>query len=248
VVALVIFCLGSAPMLVRADDRKFTFVYESTTMPAGEVEYEQWVTWKTHKDNDAKFDRFEFRHELEFGVTDRFQVALYFADWRYQDGESVSNDRAEYRDSAVELVYALTNPGTDFMGSAIYGEFKGGDELMELEAKVILEKICGSWTIAYNATVAAEWEGQDYDEDTGEFQQTLGASYGVSAQWSVGAELLHEIEIADWKDPQPDVVYVGPNVAYRSKGWWATVTPLFQVSSREGEPDYQTRLLFGINF
>ena len=62
----------------QADNRRFTFTYEATTMAPGEREYEQWVTWKTHKGNDSKYDRIDFRHELEFGVTDNFQLGLYF--------------------------------------------------------------------------------------------------------------------------------------------------------------------------
>lgn len=240
--------ISLAATAADADNRKFTFVYEATTMPVGEAEYEQWVTWKTDKESDPDFDRLDFRHELEFGVTDHLQLAFYLADWRYQDGASVDNDRAVYRDSAVEVIYNLTNPVEDLLGVALYGEFAGGDELLKLEGKLILQKDIGPWTFAYNAIIEAEWEGQDYQEDNGEFAQTFGISYSFSPELSAGFELLHEIEIEDWDESQDDVLYLGPNLAYRAKGWWATVTPLFLATDSDNEAKYQTRLIFGIFF
>ncbi|MCZ6542359.1 MAG: hypothetical protein O6768_01700 [Planctomycetota bacterium] len=231
-----------------AGERKFTYVYEATTMAAGEFEYEQWVTWKTDKDTDSSFDRIDFRHEIEFGVTDHLQVALYFADWRYQDGRSVSDDGAEYRGTAVELIYNLSDPWEDFLGSALYGEIKLGDELFELEGKLILQKNVNLWTAAYNATIEAEWEGAHYTDDNGKFQQTLGISYQLRPQLLVGAELLHEIKFPDWSTRDEDVLYLGPNLSYRHQNWWVTVTPLLQVTDVASEPEFQLRLIFGFDF
>jgi hypothetical protein len=41
--------------------------------------------------------------------------------------------------------------------------------------------------------------------------------------------------------------FIGPNVSYRGDRWFATVTALAQTTRTEGEPDYQARLIFGIN-
>ena len=55
-----------------ADNRRYTYIYETTTMPKGMWEYEQWFTWSGYDDKD----RFDFRHEIEYGVTDRFQLSV----------------------------------------------------------------------------------------------------------------------------------------------------------------------------
>src|SRR5437867_3970560 len=68
----------SAPT-VRADERRFTYVYEATTVPKGDLEFEQWFSWQRPTREDHDFDRLEFRHELEYGLTDRLQVSLYLA-------------------------------------------------------------------------------------------------------------------------------------------------------------------------
>lgn len=247
-VLLMIAAMMIATPAAEAGARRFTYVYETTTQPKGAWEYEQWITWKTHKDSDPDFDRFDFRHEIEYGVTDRFQLALY-ADWRYQDGASVDDDGADWRDIAVEAIYRLMDPTADKFGLAIYGEVKVGDELFELEGKLLLQKNVDNVVFAYNAIIEAEWEGPGYDEEKkGKFEQAAGVSYQINPSIMVGAELLHEIEFEEWKHTGEHVVYAGPNASYRHGRWWVTVTPLFQLTSVAGEPDYQTRMIFGVDF
>ncbi len=229
----------------HAGGRRFTFVYEATTMPAGEVEYEQWITWKTDKEAEPGFNRIDFRHELEFGVTDNLQLALYVSDWRYQDGD---NGGAQWRDVAVEVIYSLLDPVADPIGLALYGELKVGDEFLELEGKLILQKEFGKWVLAWNGIVEAEWEGPDLAEDKGKFEQTFGASYQLSPRLLTGFELLHEVEYDDWSDWGDHAFYLGPNLSYHTGRWWTTITPLLQVTDVASEPDFQLRLIFGIDF
>jgi len=230
-----------------AGERRFTFVYEATTLPAGAIEYEQWFTWKTDKDDDGSFDRVDIRHEFEFGVTDDLQLGLYISDWRVQRGDSV-DDGAEWRNVAVETIYAMTDPVTDPLGSALYGEIKLGDELFVLEGKIILQKNLGKWVFGWNGTIEAEWEGSSFSEDKGEFEQSLGGSYQFTPKLLAGFELLHEIEYADWSDWQDHVLYLGPNLSYRSENWWITATPLFQVTDVGSEANVVLRLIFGVDF
>jgi hypothetical protein len=109
-----------------AGSRRFTYVYEVTTSPPGDVEIENWVTWKTHKPDDHAFDRVEFRHELEFGITENFQAAIYVADWNYHRGMSAGERGFTLDGSALELIYNFTNPVADPIGLAVYQEIQGG--------------------------------------------------------------------------------------------------------------------------
>lgn len=245
---LLILLASAWPTASYAGARRFTYIYETTTAAPGTFEFENWVTWRTDKDEDHDFERFDFRHELEFGITDRLQAAIYFADWTYRAGGSVENDGSVYTGSAIELIYNLTNPQTSPFGSALYGELKIGDELVGLESKLLLDKHLGRLLLAYNATLEAEWEGEDLDERTGEFQQTLGASYQVKPQFLMGAELLHEIAFPDWQEAEESVLYVGPNVSVRAGKWWATATALAQVTDVAGEPNFQVRTIVGYSF
>jgi hypothetical protein len=224
--------------------RHFTFIYEANTSAPGSLELENWVTWQRGT-GSGRFDQVDFRHELEYGVTDNFQASIYFADWLYRSDREHSG--FAYSDTAIELIHNLTNPVVDPLGLSIYGEIKGGDRLIELESKLIAQKNFGPLILAYNATLESVWEGNDLGEREGEFNQALGASYEISPRISVGLELLHEFVFPEWHDEaKTRNFFVGPNVSYRRQNWFVTLTALAQVTDTENEPDFQLRTIFGI--
>jgi hypothetical protein len=224
--------------------RHFTFLYEANTSAQGSLELENWVTWQ-HATGLGRFDQVDFRHELEYGVTDNFQASIYLADWFYKTDPGHSG--YVYSDSAVELIYNLTNPVVDPVGLSIYGELRAGDRLIELESKLIAQKNFGPLILAYNATLESVWKGNDLSEREGELQQALGASYEISPRISVGIELLHEFVFPDWRDEERiRNVFIGPNASYRHGDWFVTVTALAQATDRHDEADFQVRTIFGI--
>ncbi|MEP6937752.1 MAG: hypothetical protein ABI871_06755 [Chthoniobacterales bacterium] len=238
--------LTTLPCLAGA--RRFTYIYEATTSPPGGFESENWVTWKTDKPNDHAFDQVDFRHEIEFGITDHFQLAVYLADWFYEDGHSVENEGFAYADSALELIYNLSSPAADLLGVAIYGEIKAGYRTFELESKLIAQKDIGPLVLAYNATLEATWEGEDLEEKDGEIQQSLGASYEITPHLLAGVELLHEIAIPEWREAERGFFFAGPNVSVRGGKWWATATALAQLTRAGDEPNFQLRTIVGYEF
>ena len=238
--------LAAFSLQSNAGERRFTYSYEATTAPKNSVELETWVTWKARRGDGGNANQFDFRHELEIGLTDRLQLGLYLSDWTIK--ESGGHTEADWENVGVEVIYNLSNPTTDFIGSALYGEVKLGDEVFALEGKLLLQKNFGPWIIAYNATVEAEWEGGDYEEEVGVFEQSLGVSYQVSPKFSVGAELFHELEFEEWEEQGENAVYVGPNASFRFGRAFATATVLFQTTGIADEPDVQTRLIVGFTF
>lgn len=240
----VVFLLPAAP--ADAGERRFAYSYETLTHAPGSYEYEQWLTWKTDQDADPEFDRVDLRHEIELGVTETLQLGVYLSDWRAQRSRGTDWE-ADWRDVAVEAILNLSDPTSRALGSAVYGEVKVGDEVFVLETKLLFQRIAGPWVLAWNGTVEAEWEGPDYLERKGELAQTAGVAYELSPRFFAGAELLHEIEIADWSEAQDHVVYVGPSACHRADRWFAIVAPLIQVSDVDGEANLQTRLLVGVD-
>jgi hypothetical protein len=224
--------------------RHFTFLYEANTSAPGSLELENWVTWR-RATGPGRFDQVDFRHELEYGVTDKLQASIYLADWFYKSDPEQSG--STYSDTAIELIYNLTNPVVDPVGLSIYGELRAGDRLIELESKLIMQKNFGPLILAYNATLESVWEGSDLAEREGEFIQALGASYEISPRVSAGIELLHELVFPEWSDTEKiRNFFVGPNVSYRRGNWFVTITALAQATDTEGEPDFQLRTIFGI--
>ena len=225
-----------------------TFMKQPRRRP-GTREFEQWITWGTSPREDRRFNEVDFREEIEFGVTEHFQIGLYLANWGYREDPAEHEHGFSYQTSALELIYNLTNPTTDLLGLALYGEILGGPEELELESKVILQKNLGRFVVAfYNATLEAKWEGDRLEEKGGEFAQSFGVSYEISPAWLVGAEFLYEIDIPDWSETEDSILYAGPNLSYRRGNWWATLTPLAQLTNVASEVDFQTRLIFGFSF
>jgi hypothetical protein len=233
----------------RATDLQFGYLQQPVTGAQGEVELENNVIWKTNRVGDRKLQTVEMRHEVEWGVTDRLQLAFYLANWSYT---SRGEDRGfAYQSSAVEAVYALTDPEHDPVGSALYGEVKLGDQELELEGKLLLQKNVGAWIFGYNVGLEAGWEGRrfgQFEENTGEFFEALGVSRPVTRRVNLGVELLHEVEWPSWGAPEPSRLFVGPNASLRYGNWRAVLTPLFQLTAREGEPDTQARLIVAYEF
>jgi hypothetical protein len=224
--------------------RHFTFLYEANTSAQGSLELENWVTWQ-HATGPGRFAQVDFRHELEYGVTDKFQASIYLTDWSYESDPEHSG--FTYSDTAIELIYNLSNPVVDPVGLSIYGELRAGDRLIELESKLISQKNFGPLILAYNATLESVWEGSDLAERGGEFSQALGASYEISPRISAGIELLHEFVFPDWRDEERiRNVFIGPNVSFRHGNWFVTVTALAQATDTDDEPDVQVRTIFGI--
>jgi hypothetical protein len=242
-------CLGTLLALgttAQAGGRRFAYSYETTTMPAGAMELESWGTWKSAKDSDPDFERFDIRHEFEYGVTDRLQLALYFLDWRHEKSAATSGTTT-FQDVAVEAIYNLTNPNTAAFGSALYGEIKGSGDSIELEGKLLLQKNYGPWMFVYNIGGEVVWENH-YEDDTAELMQSLGVAYQFSPSWSVGAEVLHEIDIPEVEHFGDSGVYLGPNASWRKAGFAITTTAMWQITQLNSEPDFQLRTLFTVGF
>jgi hypothetical protein len=226
--------------------RHFTYLYEAPTSAPGSLELENWITWQRGT-NPGRFDQVDFRHELEIGITDHLQASIYLADWFYENDPSRSG--FTYSDSAIELIYNLSNPVVDPVGLSVYQEISVGRQHLELESKLIAQKNFGPLILDYNLTLEAEWEEQGLQERQGELQQALGASYELSPRISVGLEFLHEFVFPDWRDEEKiRNVFVGPNVAFRHQNWFLTVTALAQATNTPVETDFEVRTIFGFGF
>ena len=235
-------CTVLLPSICFAGARHFTFIYEAPTSPAGSFEIENYATTRF---SDGFTDA-NFRHEVEIGITEHFQVSIYLANWDYTRPRE--NRGAHYDSSSLELICNLTNPVADPIGISLYQEISGGRRVFESESKLILQKNFGPLILAYNSTLEAAWGGEGLGERNGEFQNIFGASYELTPRVSVGAEMLHEIILPHWHSSEAENnFFIGPNVSYRGNGWFATVTALAQTTRTEGEPDCQVRLIFGFS-
>ena len=59
-----------------AGESPFGYVYTTDTHPRGAREIEQWLT-RRHGQARGDYDLWQGRTEIEYGITDRLQTALY---------------------------------------------------------------------------------------------------------------------------------------------------------------------------
>jgi len=243
---------GAMATVAAADARPFTFVYDTYPVGKGAWEFEQWVTYSGRTDNEHGYDRFDFREEIEFGLTDNFDLAFYLPSWRYEDSEERTGTKFDSVD--VEGIVYLSSPRTDPLGVALYMEIGVGEHELKFEPKVLLQKDIGPWIIAYNFVAETEIEGvgdeETEDEVEGEIENLLGISYSIDEKWFVGGEVTVASEFEDWKEYENTTVYAGPAVSYQgAEHWWITVTPTVLLTQEdEDEPDFQVRAIMGLSF
>lgn len=235
---------SSASADSASPERRFGYTYPSLTAPVGEVEVETWGTWKNRP---GSLRRFDFRHEIEIGLTPKTQLGLSVANWTYAARERGSI----YRDTSLEMIHNLTNPLTDLLGSALYAEAAVGDRSAGLEGKLILEKRFGKWVAGWNGSLEAEWAGDrcgDFQEPNGELTQSAGIACDLTQGISIGAELVHTLPLGKWHGPSNPEVYAGPCLTFRHKHFHATITSLFQTTERTAQPALQLRTIIGVEF
>jgi hypothetical protein len=241
----------AASSFAMADPRPFTMTYDAYPIGKGAAEYEQWVTFNTHKGSEAGFRQFEFLHELEYGISDNFDLGLYFLRWNYDD--SRDQDGTHYDGGAVEFIYTILNPAKDHWGLALYNEIAVAEDEVEFEQKVLVQKDVGKWIFAYNLILETEIEGVFNSKKENEVEGVIGHAFGitkaVAREWFVGGELLVESRFPDWSHYENSTAYLGPTISYQGGGhWWATITPAYQITGEDEEPDWKIRLITGWEF
>ncbi|MFP3889746.1 DUF6662 family protein [uncultured Ralstonia sp.] len=221
--------LGLGGMSVaKAEESQFAYVYTTDLLPKGAKEIEQWMTWRHQKIGGA-YDQIEGRTEVEYGLTDRLQVALYgnYAWSRaYQNGPfGATTPPEQFADKDVdpnalwtgrrfvgvsgEAIYRVLSPYTDGVGLALYVEPTIGPKFKELETKIILQKnfLDDRLTTAFNFTYAPEWR---YLDDTSavsgkswqeetDINYNFAVSYRFAPKWSAGVEFVNEHEYNSYR-------------------------------------------------
>ncbi len=239
--------LALAASSAHADSRRFAYLYSAGLPAAGVVEFEQWVTVSGGRDSKPGQTQFDFREEVELGITEKFAIGIYLADWRVETGGAQPTETT-YRDSAIELRYQLLDPLEEKLGVTLYGEVKVGNDFLKLEGATLFEVKLDQLTLGYNIFLEAEWEGEHYDETEGELKNIWGASLSLDAGWAVGGEMVLKNSWQQWSDANDPTLQLGPNVTFRKGQWFATTTCLFQATDVASAPDYEVRLITGWEF
>jgi hypothetical protein len=219
---------------VRADERRFTYVYEPETLPAGALEFENWVTLRSGRSSavgQENYNQWDLRQELEYGVTDRYTLGFYVneSSTSYKDpltGESESE--FEFEGISLENRYNVLNPAEHAIGLTLYVEGTYSGPEAEVEEKIIIGQRHGDWKWAFNLEHATEWE-DDLSEIEGELGASLGVARDLGKRFSLGLELRNKTLLPEYEEVESTALYLGPVFSFRESKWWAALTVLPQI-------------------
>lgn len=175
--------------VARADRRAFTETYEYTTMPEGQTAVELHTRQsRATFDGDASPQAFVFQLEIEHGITERWDVALYHVFAQASDGMGGGTGVA-LTEMKLETRYRFAERGERPVDFVIYGELakQFGVGAYDVEGKAILARDFGRATVAANL-IAEVGFGPDVAETELELGWAAGLTYEVSPRWKVGAE------------------------------------------------------------
>lgn len=227
--------LALAPRSAAANERHFTYTYESAVLPTGAKELEVWTTPRIGRDD--YFVRFDERLEFEVGLTDQLMTAFYL-NWSAVTADvapDVRESETEFTGVSSEWKLKLMDPVADAVGLSVYGELSGGTEEFEAEGKLIVDKQIGDLLLAGNLVLANEWEMEPEETETEqEVEIDLAAAYFLRPGLSAGLELRNHNEVVEgeWEH---SALFLGPVIGYATDAWWVALTILPQLPALKNE-------------
>jgi hypothetical protein len=231
----------------RAGESAFGWIYTADVMPKGRYELEH-SSFLQSGQTRGRYNYLQNKEEIEYGVTDRYQIAGYF-NWSHANASRNGIDGAtggpgvdlgpnddpfgSYRKTrfdtiAIENIYQVLNPLVDPIGFALYLEPEIGPREKSLEWRLIFQKnfLDDRLIVAANIQGAHEHEktAMGDAERASMLDLTLGASYRFASNWSAGIEARNHREFqGSWyKSREHSAWFLGPSVHYATKDWWIT--------------------------
>jgi len=250
VLATTLLALPLLTSLARADRRAYGVTYEAVTAPQGELDVETWSTFAPEGEVDGGPSSRGVREmiELEYGITDHWDAALYTMFDMITSGDTESG----FAGFKLETRYRPTDRGEWLVDPVFYLELQQlfrGDAHQKIEGKLILAKDFGNLNVAAN--VALEEERTTEPAWNTEVEYAFGTSYAVTPAWMIGAELFGKAEKGEMSGIA-NRSWAGPAVSWAAggqgvlRGVWVT---LAGGAGLGGEADpYYARAIVGFQF
>lgn len=210
-----------------ADRRMFVWTYQYLTMPRGEAEIEHYLTTKASSGqwgNPAT----ELQMELEVGMNDRFDAALYQVFTQFSGGG------LRYSAFKLRTRYRTGDLGGSWAQPVLYLEVKTSPDFgtTELEFKPIYGKSYPKWEVAVNPVVELANPGGEWA-----WKYAVGAAYRLDPLLGLGVEATGS----------ESGHYLGPVLSHGRDDLWMALGAGFKMGSPSGgAPSAQVRLLVGI--
>jgi len=230
----------AAPPDARADRRAFTHTYEYLTMPEGGLELELYNTQKRATFADASPRAFQLQIEVEYGITDHWDVSLYQVFDQVSTPDPMTSDPLHYAQTKLRTRYRFAERGELPVDLLAYFELKKdfAASVYAIEPKLIVARDFGPLTAAVN--LIAEVELGDVETEV-EPEWTAGVSYEVVPAFKIGAETIGALEL----ESKEVAASAGPALSWApSPKLWVSAGALFGLT--DGAPDLTARLIIGL--
>lgn len=218
----------------RADRRGYVWTYEYQSMPKGHAEIEYYLTEEQANIEKAKPSTWKHWIELEYGVTDHFDIGMY---QQFKQSNAASSGTFEYDGFKIRGRYRILEKNKLPIDTLLYAEYIRNDNLEKpnvLEEKIILAKDMENFNISYNQIFEQELESDGEIE----YEYAAGISCSITPQFKLGVETK-----GNYTDQK---YYIGPTIAWAGKRLWASIGALGGLNKRSD--DLQARLIVGIPF
>lgn len=259
-----------------ADEHLFGWVRGAETLPAGHADAYQFITLRTGK-REGVYNGWDFDTEVEYGITDKFQVGLSIEQHYFRiRGNEELDDLHQYRFGGIELSakYRVLSTFKDTVGLAVRLEagYLSHDDVAGLDQEetyfdpeIIVQKnfLDDTLTFHVNGGVQFAWgkkPAEEYDSELA-LHAAMGVSYRFAPNWFIGLEshIRSEFPEFDFGHHEHTVVFAGPSLHYGAEKWWATASYGYQVwGEGNDEPNigktfaeearHEFRLKVGFNF
>lgn len=245
---------------LNAQDRLFTYTYQSTVLNKGQKELEIWNTARMGRE-DFYF-RLDNRSEFEIGLGKNLQTAFYLN--LTSKTKTVTENSVKSLETENELSFSnewkwkLLDPVANPIGLALYGEVGIGSNEFEMEGKLIVDKKINKLTMAANGIYELELKpgmtnnALDWEKET-KMDLNVALAYSFSPKFHLTMENAFRNVLVENR-LMHSALYSGLGFSYVQENFWVNFTVLPQLTSFKGHTNnslnlnefekIQVRLLF----
>jgi hypothetical protein len=261
---LLLFGLLIFTLSINAQDRLFTYTYQSTVLGQGQKELEIWNTVRTGREDF--YLRLDNRTEFEIGLGKNIQTAFYLnlsTKTKTIEENAIKSLETENEISfSNEWKWKLLDPVAHPFGLGLYAEYGIGSNEIELEGKLILDKKINDLTIAFNGIYEAEFAPSFLNnemewEKENKMDFNLALAYSFSPKFHLTMENAYR-NVFVKGNLEHSALYSGLGISCSMDNFWINFTALPQIKSFKGETNnslnlneyekVQFRLLFSYVF
>lgn len=225
----------AAPSRAAANPRPLPFSYPYETLPAEALEVEQYAdlipvrVLRELPDGTTEgvvSVRSQLQTELEYGLTDRLEIALYFT---FRQGGSSGTPFLRFQGLKQRVRYRFAEQGEWPVNVGVYLEIAELHNELEFEEKILLSRRFGPVNLVANLWIEQEWYFQTAEKKH-IYNPTLGVTYELSPRLSLGAEYWVRgrfdsdrgpTDMDGTTDPTTSTVhYAGPTLLLQAKKVW----------------------------